>query len=51
MDRRRMAEVMVTSEIGPPAWLGTPRAATEVAKAWRACRPLTDWIVEHVGTE
>ncbi len=51
IDLLRMAEVMVIRELGTPAWLGTPRAATEVAKAWRSVRPLTDWIVEHVGTE
>ncbi len=51
IDLLRMAEVMVIRDLGTPAWLATPRAATEVAKAWRAVRPLTDWIVERVGTE
>jgi uncharacterized protein (TIGR02453 family) len=47
----RMAEVMVIRELGAPDWLATRRVVTEVAKAWRAVGPLTQWIVEHVGTD
>jgi hypothetical protein len=46
-----MAELMVIREIGTPEWLATPRVVTEVAEAWRAVRPLSDWVVEHVGAD
>jgi uncharacterized protein (DUF2461 family) len=47
----RMAEVMVIRELGAPDWLATRRVVSEVTKAWRAVRPLSDWVVEHVGPE
>jgi uncharacterized protein (TIGR02453 family) len=37
-------------ELGAPAWLTSPRAATEVAKAFRRTAPLTDWLSTHVGS-
>ena len=51
IDLLRMAELMVIREIGTPEWLATPRVVTEVAEAWRAVRPLSDWVVEHVGAD
>jgi uncharacterized protein (DUF2461 family) len=36
---------------GAPAWLGTKRAKTEIAKAWRSLAPLTSWLDTHVGRE
>lgn len=47
----RMAEVMVIRDLGAPDWLATRRVVSEVTKAWRAVRPLSDWVVEHVGPE
>ena len=47
----RMAEVMVIRDLGAPDWLDTRRVVSEVTKAWRAVRPLSDWVVEHVGPE
>lgn len=39
--------VLRSWEAGP--WLHTGRAGTRVRDAWRAARPLTSWIGEHVG--
>jgi uncharacterized protein (TIGR02453 family) len=36
-------------ELGSPRWLGNRRAATEVAKVWRAGEPLVRWLDRHVG--
>ena len=30
-------------------WLGTPEPLECVATAWRAARPLADWLDAHVG--
>jgi uncharacterized protein (TIGR02453 family) len=38
-----------TREFGCPEWLQTPRAKTELVKAWRSMRPLIDWLDKHVG--
>jgi uncharacterized protein (TIGR02453 family) len=38
-------------QFGAPAWLSTPRTSTEVASAWRALTPLTQWLDTHVGRE
>ena len=40
---------MVSRRYGAPDWLGTPRAADEVRAAWRAVRPLADWVDTHVA--
>jgi hypothetical protein len=29
--------------------VGTKRALTEVRDAWRAIRPLAEWVTVHVG--
>jgi uncharacterized protein (DUF2461 family) len=34
---------------GCPEWLATPRAKTEIAKAWRSIAPMTGWLDAHVG--
>ena len=36
-------------QFGAPDWLGTPRARTEVAKAWRAMGPMCDWLDQLAG--
>jgi uncharacterized protein (TIGR02453 family) len=47
----RHKELMVTRDFGAPAWLSTRRALTTVRDTWRAVRPLTEWLDEHVGSE
>jgi uncharacterized protein (TIGR02453 family) len=36
-------------ELGAPPWLHTPQALNRVAEAWRAMRPLSRWLDDHVG--
>ena len=50
IDTLRYKELMVIRDFGDPAWVGTRRALTEVRDAWRAIRPLTAWVTEHVGS-
>jgi uncharacterized protein (TIGR02453 family) len=38
-------------EIGCPAWLGTAKAKTEIAKALRGAAPLVGWLDTHVGRD
>jgi uncharacterized protein (TIGR02453 family) len=38
-------------ELGCPDWLATPKAKTEILKAWRGLRPLVDWLDTHVGRD
>ena len=45
----RHKSLYATREFGCPEWLQTPRAKTELVKAWRAMRPLIDWLDKHVG--
>ncbi len=45
----RFKELMIIRDFGDPKWVGTKRALTEVRDAWRAIRPLTEWVTEHVG--
>ncbi|WP_256794188.1 DUF2461 domain-containing protein [Terrabacter sp. Ter38] len=47
----RHKELMVSRDFGAPAWLSTTRTLTEVRDTWRAVRPLTAWLAEHVGDE
>jgi uncharacterized protein (TIGR02453 family) len=45
----RHKSLYATREFGCPDWLQTPRAKTELVKAWRSMRPLIDWLDKHVG--
>jgi len=45
----RHKSIWVTREFGSPDWLQTPRAKTELVKAWRAMQPLIDWLDKNVG--
>jgi len=47
----RHKELMVSRDFGTPAWLSTRRALTVVRDTWRAVRPLTTWLEQHVGAE
>lgn len=48
-DLLRRKSVFVSREFGSPDWLQTPRAKTELVKAWRAMQPLIDWLEKNVG--
>jgi uncharacterized protein (TIGR02453 family) len=48
-DLLRYKSLTAHREVGAPAWLGTTRARTEIAKSWRAVQPLVDWLNTHVG--
>ena len=45
----RHKSLWATREFGCPDWLQTPRAKTELVKAWRAMQPLIDWLDKNVG--
>ena len=45
----RYKSLTVHREYGCPDWLATARAKAEIAKAWRAMAPVTDWLDTHVG--
>jgi uncharacterized protein (TIGR02453 family) len=45
----RRKSLTVSRHFGSPDWLPTPRAAGEVAKTWRAARPLCDWLDQLAG--
>jgi uncharacterized protein (TIGR02453 family) len=45
----RHKSVYASREFGSPDWLQTPRAKTELVKAWRSMQPLIDWLDKHVG--
>jgi uncharacterized protein (TIGR02453 family) len=45
---RRKGLVMF-ADLGLPAWLHTPKVATELRKVWKAAAPVTSWLDTHVG--
>ena len=45
----RYKAIMAIRDFGDPKWIGTTRALTQVRDSWRAIRPLTEWVGEHVG--
>ena len=45
----RMKGLITVRDFGTPAWIHTRRAATEVAKAWRAGAPVAAWLATNVG--
>jgi uncharacterized protein (TIGR02453 family) len=45
----RHKSIYASREFGCPDWLKTPRARTELVKAWRAMQPLIDWLDKNVG--
>jgi uncharacterized protein (TIGR02453 family) len=48
-DLLRYKSLTAHRDFGCPAWLCTPRAQTQVAKAWRTIAPLVEWLDTHVG--
>jgi uncharacterized protein (TIGR02453 family) len=49
LELMRARSLMVFRRFGAPDWLATPRAADEVRGAWRAVRPLAEWVGRHVA--
>jgi uncharacterized protein (TIGR02453 family) len=49
LDLLRRKEIMALRRIGTPPWLESPEALDHVREHWAAIRPLTEWIVTHVG--
>jgi uncharacterized protein (TIGR02453 family) len=49
LDLLRRKEVMGIRRVGTPSWLTQPDALDNIREAWLDIRPLTDWVVEHVG--
>jgi uncharacterized protein (TIGR02453 family) len=49
LELMRARSLMVFRRFGAPDWLATPRAAAEVRDAWRAVRPLADWVGRQVA--
>ncbi|MGI8881842.1 MAG: DUF2461 domain-containing protein, partial [Jatrophihabitans sp.] len=43
-DLLRRKSLVASRSFGAPDWLATKRAATEVAKTWRALAPMLDWL-------
>ncbi len=48
LDLLRCRSLMVFRQYGAPDWLATPHALEEVRDAWRAVRPLAEWVTRHV---
>lgn len=44
----RRKELMGVKRLGEPTWLDTPAAMDHVRDAWRAVRPLAEWVVANV---
>ena len=45
----RHRSVVVGRHWEPQAWMSRPSAATKVRDAWRAMRPLVEWLTANVG--
>lgn len=45
----RHKSLAVLRSFGPAAWFSTPAAARRITDAWRAGRPVNDWLARHVG--
>ncbi len=45
----RHKSLVVHKDFGAPAWLETPRTATEVRAAWEDLRPAVEWLAAVIG--
>lgn len=45
----RRTGLMLSRDVGAPAWLHTRRVVTEVRRSWEAAGPVCDWLDRHVG--
>ena len=50
-DLLRHKSLAASKDLGAPEWLATPRARTEIVKAWRSIIPLVAWLDTHVGRD
>jgi uncharacterized protein (TIGR02453 family) len=48
-DLLRHKTLTASREFGAPDWLPTPKAKTEIVKAWKGIAPLVAWLDTHVG--
>jgi len=47
----RHKTLVARRDLGCPDWLATPKAKSEIVKAWRGLQPLVDWLDTHVGND
>ena len=45
----RYKTLTASRDLGCPDWLATPKAKTEITKAWKGMNPLVAWLDTHVG--
>jgi uncharacterized protein (TIGR02453 family) len=50
-DLLRYKTLIARKDVGCPAWLGAPRAKTEITKVFRAIEPVVSWLNTHVGRD
>jgi uncharacterized protein (TIGR02453 family) len=50
-DLLRYKSLTAHRELGAPAWLCTPKAKTEITKAFRSLAPLIEWLDTNVGRD
>ena len=50
-DLLKYKSLTASATLGCPAWLSTPKAKTEIVKAWRSITPLVAWLNTHVGRD
>jgi uncharacterized protein (TIGR02453 family) len=50
-DLLRYKSLTAHRELGAPSWLCTPKAKTEITKAFRSLAPLIDWLDNNVGRD
>ncbi len=49
LDLLRMRSLTVSRRYVPEPWMDTRKLLTTVRSGWRAMRPLTEWLADHVG--
>lgn len=49
IDLLRRKGLMMSSELGAPAWLHTKQSAAKVRAVWKAAAPINAWLDAHVG--
>ncbi len=49
LDLLRMRGLTVSRRYAPEPWMDTRKLLTTVRSGWRAMRPLTEWLADHVG--
>jgi hypothetical protein len=45
----RRKGLMVSKDLGAPAWLHTKRVVSKVREVWEASEPMCAWLDRHVG--